>query len=196
MSKYGLMDPGTCLPVLESLCQVFDIENALEFGCGVWSTFSLTRNCKHLTSIENVEDWIKQVKQDYSHKGNLDIIHWKTPMNHYLNTTDNNYDLIFIDGEDRIDCLRDSFDRAPIIVCHDTHAQPIGWKDVHVPTNYKQLTYTACDPYLTTIFYQDNIDLKSILFDNTNYMFKHWCIDTNFWADLDICEWHRNQDPL
>jgi hypothetical protein len=89
-----------------------------------------------------------------------------------------------------------SFGRAPIIVCHDTHAQPIGWKDVHVPTNYKQLTYTACDPYLTTIFYQDNIDLKSILFDNTNYMFKHWCIDTSFWTDIDICEWHRNQDPL
>ena len=52
MSKYGLLDPGTCLPVLEAVCHVFDIDHALEFGCGLWSTSTLARSCKKVTSVE------------------------------------------------------------------------------------------------------------------------------------------------
>ena len=66
MSKYGLLDPGTCLPVLEAIAHVFDIDEALEFGAGIWSTFSLTRNCNAVTSVENVEEWIDTIRENYS----------------------------------------------------------------------------------------------------------------------------------
>ena len=75
MSKYGLLDPGTSLPVLESICHVYDIRDSLEFGAGIWSTFSLTRNCESVTSIESDLKWVKKVKKEYSHKNNLDVIY-------------------------------------------------------------------------------------------------------------------------
>ena len=108
MSKYGLLDPGTCLPVLEAICHVFEIENALEFGCGLWSTSTLARTCKHLTSVEDVQEWIDKMKTEQSHRDNLEFIHYTQPMNEYLKNVEN-VDLIFIDGNDRVNCLKDSF---------------------------------------------------------------------------------------
>tara|TARA_B100000900_G_C20474496_1_gene672798 strand:+ start:271 stop:885 length:615 start_codon:yes stop_codon:yes gene_type:complete len=188
MSKYGLLDPGTCLPVLESIFNVFDINNTLEFGAGVWSTFSLIRNSKKVTSIENIKEWVQKVEDDYSHKNNLNVIHWTKPMNEYLKEITDNFDLIFIDGDDRIECLRDSFNRSPIIVCHDTHQPKMGWADVDVPENYEQLTYFGCLPYYTTIFSIKDINIKNVLLDINNFTHKNSCIDRNFWTTQTLKE--------
>jgi len=95
MSKYGLLDPGTCIPVLEVAFAVYQIDTVLEFGCGIWSTGCFVRNSKHITSIENVEEWVEFVKKEYNHKNNLDVIHYTKPMNEYFNETKNSYDLIW-----------------------------------------------------------------------------------------------------
>lgn len=190
MSKYGLLDPGTCLPVLEAVCHVFDIENAIEFGCGLWSTSTLARTCKNVTSVENVQEWIDKMKIEQSHRDNLTFVHFTKPMNTYLKE-DDSYDLIFIDGENRIECLQESFNKSSIIVCHDTHAQGQGWHRVHVPVEYKMLTYTGCLPYLTTIFYHNSTDVKDKLFDRNNYTHVNTYIDKDFWIDIDICQWYR-----
>ncbi len=191
MSKYGLLDPGTCLPVIEAVCHVFEVNTALEFGAGIWSTFSLTRNCKSVTSIENIEDWVDVVKENYSHKDNLEVVHWNNPMNDYLKKNNTNFDLIFIDGEDRVECLNDSINRSPIIVCHDTHAVKMEWNRAIIPHYYKQLTYTGCSPYLTTIFYHQDVNLKDTLFDVKNFKHKGTFIDTHYWNDVDIIDQHR-----
>jgi len=191
MPRYGLLDPGTCLPVLEAVCHVFDIDNAIEFGCGLWSTSTLARTCKNVTSVENIQEWIDKMKIEQSHRTNLSFVHYTDPMNTYLKD-DDSYDLIFIDGEDRVECLRDSFGKSSIIICHDTHAKSFGWADLYVPDNYKMLTYVACVPYLTTIFYHENIDMRGILFDRSNYTHKNTYIDQEYWSDIDICQWHRN----
>ena len=194
MPKYGFMDAGTCLPVLEALTHVFDIENALEFGAGVWSTYSLTRNCKNVTSIENIKDWVIRVKREHSHRNNLKVVHWEKPMNEYLKETDENFDLIFIDGRDRIECLRNSIDRAPIIVCHDTHHSDLGWETISPMDmiSYKQLTYMGCQPYLTTIFYKKDLHLKEIMSDVKNFQLRGAYIDTQFWVESDILKMHRD----
>lgn len=193
MSKYGLLDPGTCLPVLEAICHVYQIDTALEFGAGLWSTFCLTRNCKSVTSIEDVKDWCDVVKNNYSHRGNLNVIHWTNPMNEYLKTTDQSYDLIFVDGNDRVQCLNDSIDRAPIIVCHDTHQPAMNWKDAKIPSTYKQLSYIGCDPYITTIFHHVDLDLEARLLDTKSYTHKNAFIDLIFWTTQDMIVYHKSQ---
>ena len=191
MSKYGLLDPGTCLPVLEAVCHVFDIDHALEFGCGLWSTSTLARSCKKVTSVENIQEWIDKMKIEQSHRTNLSFVHYTDPMNTYLKENDS-YDLIFIDGEDRIECLKDAFNKSAIIICHDTHAKPFNWGHVDIPTSYKTLTYTGCVPYLTTIFYHVDVDMKGMLFDRRNYSHKNTFVDNEYWSDIDICQWHRD----
>ena len=191
MSKYGLLDPGTCLPVLEAVCHVLDIDHALEFGCGLWSTSTLARTCAKVTSVENVEEWIDKMKIEQSHRDNLSFVHYTDPMNQYLSDVDA-VDLIFIDGEDRLECLRDSFGKCGIIICHDTHAKAFNWGDIKVPDTYKMLTYVACSPYLTTIFYHEDINMRDILFDKSNYTHANTYIDREYWSEVDICEWHRN----
>ena len=191
MPKYGLLDPGTCLPVLEAVCHVFEIQNAIEFGCGLWSTNTLARTCQNVISIENVKDWIDTMKQEQIHRKNLKFIHWTKPMNEALKTIDK-ADLIFIDGDNRIECLKDSFGRSAIIICHDTHAPSQNWHEVQVPAEYQMLTYTGCQPYLTTIFYHVDTNLKDMLFDRKNYSHKNTYVDKDFWIDIDICQWHRN----
>jgi hypothetical protein len=193
MSKYGLLDPGTCLPVLEAICHVYEIDEALEFGAGLWSTFCLTRNCKSVTSIENVSEWCDTVRDDYSHRGNLNVVHWTEPMNEYLKTTDKSYDLIFVDGNERVQCLNDSIGRSPIIVCHDTHQAVQNWKDAIIPSTYKQLTYVGCDPYYTTIFHHVDLDLENRLLDQRNYIHKNTFIDLNFWVNEDIIALYKRQ---
>lgn len=193
MSKYGLLDPGTCLPVLEAICHVYEIDQALEFGAGLWSTWCLTRNCKSVTSIENVAEWCDVVKNEYGHRNNLDVVHWTEPMNDFLKTTTKTYDLIFIDGNDRVQCLNDSFGRSSIIVCHDTHQPVLNWKDTNVPNTYKQLTYIGCLPYYTTIFHHVDLDLESHILDNRNYKHKNTFIDLNFWSTEDIISMYKRQ---
>ena len=197
MPKYGFMDAGTCLPVLEALTHVFDIENALEFGGGMWSTYCLTRNCKNVTTVEDVKGWAIKIEREHSHRNNLKVVHWEKPMNAYLKETDKNFDLIFIDGKDRIECLRDSIDRSPIIVCHDTHQHKfkddnLQWKDVVPVSHYKQLTYTGCLPYLTTIFYSGDLNINNILCDIKNYKYTGTYVDKNFWSEDDVLKMHRN----
>jgi len=113
-------------------------------------------------------------------------------MNEYLNETTNNFDLIFIDGNDRVKCLNDSINRSPIIVCHDTHQGVMGWSNSKIPNYYKQLTYKGCLPYLTTIFYHQDINLKNILFDPIHFEHKGTFIDHNFWDELDIVEHYKS----
>jgi hypothetical protein len=193
MSKYGLLDPGTCLPVLEALCHVYEINEALEFGAGLWSTFCLTRTCKSVTSIENVADWCDTVRNNYGYRNNLNVIHWTDPMNEFLKTTDKSYDLIFVDGNDRVQCLNDSIDRSPIIVCHDTHQAVQNWKDAIIPDTYKQLTYTGCLPYYTTIFHHVDLDLETRLLDQRSYVHKGTFIDSNFWSSENIIAMYKQQ---
>ena len=192
MSKYGLLDPGTCLPVLEAVCHVLEIDHALEFGCGLWSTSTLARTCANVTSVENIAEWIDKMKVEQSHRDNLSFVHYTDPMNQYLSNIDT-VDLIFIDGEDRIECLRDSFGKSGIIICHDTHAEAFKWGDIKVPDEYKMLTYVACTPYLTTIFYHEDINMRDVLFDKSNYTHANTYIDRQYWSEVDICELHRNK---
>lgn len=191
MSKFGLLDPGTCLPVLEAICHVYEINEALEFGAGIWSTFCLTRNCKSVTSVENVESWANKVYEEYGHRKNLTVVKWSQDMETYLDSINDNFDLIFIDGENRVNCLNKSFNRSPIIICHDTHQPILNWHLVNVPSSYKQLTYTGCDPYLTTIFYDINLNVKDIMFNKDNFSHKGTFIDTDFWSDIDIVNYYK-----
>lgn len=181
MSKYGLLDPGTCLPVLEAAIAVYQINTVLEFGCGIWSTGCFVRNCKQVVSIENIETWVEFVKREYGHKNNLNIIHYTKPMNEYFSENTNNYDLIFIDGDNRKECLESAFNRSAIIVCHDMHTNEFGWDKVSVPDNYDLMLYTGCEPYITGIFGHKNLSIKTNILDVKNYNHRNTYIDRNFW---------------
>ena len=180
MSKYGLLDPGTCIPVLEVAFAVYQINSVLEFGCGIWSTGCFVRNSKQTTSIENVEEWVKFVKQEYGHKNNLDVVHYTKPMNEYFTENKESYDLIFIDGNDRKECLQAAFYRSPLIVCHDMHTNEFKWQSVNVPSDYNLMLYTGCDPYITGIFGHKDILLKESILNRKKH--KNTYIDESFWV--------------
>lgn len=183
MSKYGLLDPGTCIPVLEVAFAVYQIENVLEFGCGIWSTGCFIRNAKNITSIENIEEWVNFVKKEYNHKNNLNIIHYAKPMNEYFNETKDNFDLIFIDGNNRKECLQSSFYRSPIIICHDMHIKSFEWETVKIPKDYINLMlYTGCEPYITGIFGHQDTNLVENILNKNNYKHKNTYIDKEYWV--------------
>lgn len=192
MSKYGILDPGTCLPALEAIKQVYPLKDVLEFGAGYWSTGLFLRNEDiNLISIEHDSEWVNKLKAEFSHKNNFQLIHWTKSMYKYLDVLEKDVDLIFIDGEDRIECLQKSFFKAPIIVCHDTHQPSFAWELIAVPPEYKQLTYIAFTPYLTTIFYHADTKLKDAILDVNYYSHKNSFIDLQYWSDQDLIELHR-----
>ena len=114
----------------------------------------------------------------------IEVMQWMDP---------EQFDLIFVDGNDRVQCLNDSIGRAPIIVCHDTHQAVQNWKDAIIPDTYKQLTYIGCLPYYTTIFHHIDLDLESRILDVRNYTHKNTFIDSNFWTNEDIINMYKQQ---
>jgi hypothetical protein len=103
-------------------------------------------------------------------------------MNEYFTENKESYDLIFIDGNDRKECLQAAFYRSPLIVCHDMHTNEFKWQSVNVPSDYNLMLYTGCEPYITGIFGHKDILLKENILNRKNYKHKNTYIDENFWV--------------
>jgi hypothetical protein len=186
MSKYGILDPGTHVPVLNAITEVFKIDSALEFGSGIWSTFILTKNCKKVTSIEYDKIWANYVENEYSHRRNLNVIVRELPTYKFLDDIKENFDLIFVDdidhNEHRRFCLEKSFYRAPFIVIHDTHSTTMGWEKCIIPQQYSIITYIGLLPFHTTVLYLTESDFEKQILNINNYELDLNCIDSNFWT--------------
>ena len=81
-----------------------------------------------------------------------------------IHTTDLTFDLILIDGRDRLNCIEQSIDRLTdrgVILLDDTHrpAYQVGFEALH-KRGFRSLTFEGLKPlakkmHSTTIFYRD-----------------------------------------
>jgi len=106
------------LPLLELLNVLSPYNNVLEFGCGLYSTKYFVEHCKKCLSIENKDEaWYQRIKNEI--KGSNIVYHYGMEAVDWFKTTTDKYDLIFVDGIVRQECISASFQRSPIIAVHD-----------------------------------------------------------------------------
>lgn len=122
------------MPILEFLLDRFEINTALEFGCGLYSTPLLLQKCEHVESREmNSEEWSAKVNDHFWNSG-IDTLHWirlwvEGPTAAMEIPNDAScFDLVLCDGhgDTRAEQAVSMIDRAGIIVIHDSqHMQTI-----------------------------------------------------------------------
>jgi hypothetical protein len=128
------------LPILEFLYSLKSFDNVLEFGCGNHSSNFFANHSKRVTSIEmSNEGWFQKIK-DSIRAENFNIMY--LPGDETIKwLVDNNekYDLIFVDGIKRKECINLCFNRSPVILVHDTGTRAIrrGFLQDIIKNDYK-----------------------------------------------------------
>ncbi len=78
-----------------------------EFGAGNSTLYFLSRGCL-VTSVEHDEEWSRKIGDVASCFGYIDRLtlrHAQRPYYREFSVTTNNYDLVLVDGRDRVQCL-------------------------------------------------------------------------------------------
>jgi predicted O-methyltransferase YrrM len=80
----------------------------LEFGSGSSTLYFLERGC-YVRSLEHSRTWYEKIErtaESLGHSTQLDLVFHDRPYNNAIGT--GTYDIIFIDGRDRVQCLKSS----------------------------------------------------------------------------------------
>jgi hypothetical protein len=78
-----------------------------EFGAGNSTLYFLSRGCL-VTSVEHDGDWCRKIVDVagcFGYKDRLSLTHAQRPYHHLFDTAANDYDLVLVDGRDRVLCL-------------------------------------------------------------------------------------------
>lgn len=142
---------STHLPFLQFIITKFKPKRVIEFGMGNYSTPLLSQYCESMVSIETDKKWFQKMKSEASH--HKQILWSAENVQDYLLANDDGYDLAFIDGpvKSRVLCVRNLWDRAELIVCHDSTTNCYRWDLLEVPDNYKKFDYLKLSPS-TSVF--------------------------------------------
>jgi hypothetical protein len=101
-----------------------------EFGAGNSTLYFLSRGCL-VTSIEHDSEWcqkISDVAACFGYQDRLALTHGQRPYHKEFDMTTNHYDLVLVDGRDRVQCLervidelgRLPGDRQPLLILDNT----------------------------------------------------------------------------
>lgn len=150
------------LPVLKLIFDFVNIKNVFEYGCGKYSTRFFVNNSMSVTSVEMQHlEWYEKIKKEIvSDKLELLCKIGETDAIEYFKTKNYQYDLIFVDGIARENCVRSAFRKTEIIVIHDISLirWDQKWKDlVKIPENYYVIIMTIAFPHTSVI--TSNVDL-------------------------------------
>lgn len=110
---------------MQAVLNTFPIMKAFEWGAGN-STEILASMVPSVTSVENDADYLEMVRQKFKVDG-VSLIH-EPDVQYYsqVNGDDYPYDLIFIDGRDRVNCMKKSFSILAsdgIVILHDAERE-------------------------------------------------------------------------
>jgi hypothetical protein len=132
------------LPVLELLFKYSNIKDVFEYGCGSYSTKFFIDNAISVTSIEmNSLKWYNNIKLKLmSDRLNLLCMIGETEGIEYFNKVNKRFDLVFVDGDARLDCVKSAFGKSDIIAVHDLGLRHFGkkkdgWTILNAPDSYK-----------------------------------------------------------
>lgn len=155
------IDPkcSTHLPVLKDIFDFRPIKSVFEFGCGLYSTKFFVDNAEQVYSVEmQSKRWFDKIKSEIaSPKLSLScFLDVKEVLQHFEDLN-RNFDMVFVDGIEREQCINQSSQRSSIIVRHDVG----GWfyrryiKNLKISSDYKFIVYKKMKPY-TGVFTSNN----------------------------------------
>ena len=144
------------LPVLKLIFDFIDIKSVFEYGCGMYSTRFFVDRCDKIVSIEmQNEKWYEKVQKEIvSNKLNLYCLLGDVSGIDNFKLTNEKYDLVFVDGINREECVRNAFDRTEIIVIHDIGERrwnQVWKKSVIVPDRFNVIVVKIATPPTTVI---------------------------------------------
>lgn len=113
-------------PFLAEVCREFDPKRVLEFGVGTSTAIILKNSKAQIISIEESKEWYEEYRSKFS-SGRVEL-YCKEPGWDLceLNVLGRAYDLIFIDGGNRLAELKHCFDLLGpdgIVFLHDAHRE-------------------------------------------------------------------------
>jgi hypothetical protein len=158
------------LPVLEFIYSIRPFYNVLEFGCGNYSTKYFDGICNNVTSIEMKSyEWYEKIKKEVKM---ADVKFMKIEeITNWINENNKYYDLIFVDGINRRECIDISFNKAPVIALHDhgLRAAKLGFfKQLKKYDNYELVMLDIAQP--TTSLFISDVKLLSELKKHNKYV--------------------------
>lgn len=114
-----------CKEFIEHFIPKYGINNILEFGSGgstIWFSKLIKGN---ITSIEHDRNFFQRLrniikKKNIGSRISLNISPDEEIYAKYIKFLEREYDLVFIDGIKRIECMEESACKAPCIMIHDS----------------------------------------------------------------------------
>jgi len=152
------------------LFELVKIKSVFEYGCGFGSTPFFLDNCEKVSAIEmQSEQWYENVKKElkskYNEKLEINCSLGDSGID-ALKNQEKIFDLVFVDGIHRGDCINVAFDLGyKYIVTHDTEDKvyPYGWEKIKIPDGYVRYDFKEYSNW-TTLFTND-IDLYKKLIE-------------------------------
>lgn len=156
MNKYA-----THLPILQYIFKTVQIKTVFEYGCGLYSTRFFIDNAEKVESVEmQDEKWFQRIYNEIdSKKLTLSLMIGENDAIQYFKSLNKKYDLIFVDGIARENCIKESFHKSDIIVVHDTNRKTCRFyqKTILIPNTYKFINICKYKP--ATGIYTNNYNL-------------------------------------
>ncbi len=139
-------------------------QTMFEFGSG-YSTLFYTKRIKSVTSVENNHEWLEHLKDTLP--DNSTVIYQELELDGYycrtIETLSQHFDIIVIDGFDRVNCMRHSLpwvtDRGVIILDDSQREKYIPAFEMARAGDFRELSFEGIKPGkhefdCTTIFYR------------------------------------------
>ncbi len=160
-SKYG-----SHLPILGTIFSNCEIKNVFEFGCGLFSTFFFLKYANKVESVEmQNESWYETVSNKFKNeKLNISLMLGETKGIQYFNSLNERFDIVFVDGINREECVNSAFNKTDIIVRHDCSHRYMrtGFKNIRLPNKWKYVHITKYNKPFTCVLTNKN-DLINVL---------------------------------
>jgi hypothetical protein len=166
------MDPfGTHAPIQDDVFKmILKPTNAVEFGCGNFSTFKLSDCCEKVIVYEmQNESWYEKIKLNLtnSNKTNVDMILALGPTKAVALFMQLKIipEYVFVDGhgDSRFLCIQAALDKkVPVIVTHDTEVPDYSWDTVKLPQEYVWLDIMDFVPWTSVITTYNNEIVKQL----------------------------------
>ena len=148
------VDPySTHLPTLTAILDAVEIKSVIEFGCGRYSTPLFADRGIDLISVEQQSDAFFKIMEDmYAETKNVCIMYLPGCLRaiEFLSGVDlPGVDLILVDGEQnsRPGLVQAGFDKADIIVGHDTEDGRYRWDTVKPPKGWTVIDIETSKPF-------------------------------------------------
>ena len=134
-----------------------------EFGCG-YSTLFYANRVKSVLALEHQKKWVEIVNDKLPENANV-VFRGNGEYAEYINTLDEKFDLIVIDGIDRVNCFKNSIsnlsETGVLLLDDSTRKEYAEAAEFGIQNGFKTITFRGLKPTgigidESTLFYRSN----------------------------------------